>query len=469
MDSTAEDLTMETMRQSAVDANSVGGKPIQTNTFEEVENKLQEMFAGIDDEQTVSSDKAANINTATTAIQQEVVPSNWPKEKPLQTKAAKKSTETYLKDMAGDKPNNNNVKLPKNIGARRRLSVNMTPSQLSLLSAVSEEVKKSKPKNANGKNNLNNGKTTEHTDKKSSSNKKGGNKDSSKKKKIRPPANYSSSENESEKPEKKIISVSEDSRYYSPYIIVKQDGSVSVMNTAATEDINGEHPKAKNSRSYSNHRQSVKGLHTSTLSNKYDADTADSTWICVFCKFGPHKKSQGDLFGPYSVTTECEEYKANIKNENPLKTNCDRTNAKTPTSPRKKGLLENDCQDLAKHNHETEQLYLANCCGDDMSNIYTDSYLGMSRVTESSYEAWVHEDCAIWAPNIFLVGPRIVGLDSAIWNSVHYKCVLCLKSGAAICCLQRDCKVMAHVPCARELDWSIDEDCFRSYCQRHKR
>lgn len=47
------------------------------------------------------------------------------------------------------------------------------------------------------------------------------------------------------------------------------------------------------------------GLYSSTLSSRYDAQTADTTWICVFCKRGPHCEGglggqpAGDLFGPY--------------------------------------------------------------------------------------------------------------------------------------------------------------------------
>lgn len=52
------------------------------------------------------------------------------------------------------------------------------------------------------------------------------------------------------------------------------------------------------------------GLFSSTLSARYDAHTSDPTWICVFCKMGPHSStgqcsiSNGDLFGPYLVTKE---------------------------------------------------------------------------------------------------------------------------------------------------------------------
>jgi hypothetical protein len=52
---------------------------------------------------------------------------------------------------------------------------------------------------------------------------------------------------------------------------------------------------------------SASGMFSSTLSARYDAHTTDRTWICVFCKNGPHcgvggGGTSGDLFGPYLLT-----------------------------------------------------------------------------------------------------------------------------------------------------------------------
>lgn len=43
------------------------------------------------------------------------------------------------------------------------------------------------------------------------------------------------------------------------------------------------------------------------MSSRYDSHTPDTTWICVFCKRGPHCEGglggepAGDLFGPYKI------------------------------------------------------------------------------------------------------------------------------------------------------------------------
>lgn len=92
---------------------------------------------------------------------------------------------------------------------------------------------------------------------------------------------------------------------------------------------------------------------------------------------------------------------------------------------------------------------------------------GMNRVSETSYEVWLHEDCIIWASNVFLVGSRIVGLDAAVWNSINHVCEICNQKGAIICCLKRDCKIAAHVPCAKENRWSLNESNLWVYCEKH--
>lgn len=41
------------------------------------------------------------------------------------------------------------------------------------------------------------------------------------------------------------------------------------------------------------------GLFSSTLSSRYDAHTTDSSWVCVFCKQGPHSVISGDPLRPH--------------------------------------------------------------------------------------------------------------------------------------------------------------------------
>lgn len=99
-------------------------------------------------------------------------------------------------------------------------------------------------------------------------------------------------------------------RFRGPYVHVARDGTLDVINAPVNEEIAEKQSKFK--KSYISQRLSdrnkVRGLHVSTLSNKYDAVTTDISWMCVFCKLGPHKYGLGDLFGPFILSTESEDF-----------------------------------------------------------------------------------------------------------------------------------------------------------------
>lgn len=97
-----------------------------------------------------------------------------------------------------------------------------------------------------------------------------------------------------------------------------------------------------------------------------------------------------------------------------------------------------------------------------------DVFYGMSKVNENAYEVWAHEDCVVWSSGVHIIGARIVGLEEAVWSSSRHQCVICLKFGAIISCLQRGCREEAHYPCALKSQWSLDEQCFQSRCNKHK-
>lgn len=91
----------------------------------------------------------------------------------------------------------------------------------------------------------------------------------------------------------------------------------------------------------------------------------------------------------------------------------------------------------------------------------------MLKVTDNTYEIWLHEDCAVWNSNIQIIGSRIIGLESAVWSNCRHKCMHCLKNGAMISCLYRGCKKKAHVPCAKLNDWQLNDIDFKCECKYH--
>ncbi|KAH8253034.1 hypothetical protein KR032_003235 [Drosophila birchii] len=281
-------------------------------------------------------------------------------------------------------------------------------------------------------------------------------------------------------------------RFKSPFILIKPDGSVSIKNTHSAEDVNEKQTKVKKAP---HERKNLRGMHSSTLSNRYDADTTDSTWICVFCKRGPHKLGLGDLFGPYLVTSDCEEYRAALqapgaqdvdglfvskrRREDMVKMQ----ERNLPVVPATLGHIMQapkiSMVRKRKQTHDSTMSYSDDpndsrslCSSVDPLDCsheskFVETFRGMGKTSEHGFEVWLHEDCAVWSNDIQLIGAHVNGLDAAVWDSTRYQCVLCQQTGASVCCFQRCCKVAAHVPCARSANWSLREDDRKVFCQLH--
>lgn len=239
--------------------------------------------------------------------------------------------------------------------------------------------------------------------------------------------------------------------------------SVSIVNTPTKDEDDADKKiKTKKFHDDSEYRHKVrsKGLHCSTLSNKYDAQTKDATWICVFCKKGPHTNEKmitdntslpsGDLFGPYFISMDCEEYERRL--EDPYDKNF--------KSKKIIKVLDSSRQPPAKKAKKRNS---------EIDSDMADPYLGIVDTTNNSFEVWVHEECLVWSPGVYLVGPKIIGLQEAVWTSCNVSCNRCNYKGANICCLYRGCMKVVHVWCARSLNWDFNEECFKTFCDEHRK
>lgn len=257
-------------------------------------------------------------------------------------------------------------------------------------------------------------------------------------------------------------------KYKGPYIQLNSEGLINVVNTPLSEEYSEKRNKIKKLiLNYTKtERNKILGLHVSTLSTKYDADTTDTSWLCFFCKKGPHKTAQGDLYGPYIVNTNNEEFRMSQNHlQNVLEIQRVRTEMyqkdkhRFPIVP---SILSNankfriDCKQTKK-----------GCKDENNPNKNTEIFLGMVKVSDTSYEVWVHEDCIVWASGIYLIGSKIIGLESAVWRSTINICSICSRNGAIVCCLQRECKEMAHIACAKSENWTVSEHDFKAYCKIH--
>lgn len=96
-------------------------------------------------------------------------------------------------------------------------------------------------------------------------------------------------------------------------------------------------------------------------------------------------------------------------------------------------------------------------------------FYGMTKVSDTTYEIWLHEDCMIWAPGVNMIAGRLLGLENAVWSTTKNQCGLCEKNGATVFCLERGCSGLVHFFCARQSSWSLCDGELKCYCPKHSK
>eukprot|EP00762_Andalucia_godoyi_P005148 ANDGO_04028.mRNA.1 BRCA1-associated RING domain protein 1 len=86
------------------------------------------------------------------------------------------------------------------------------------------------------------------------------------------------------------------------------------------------------------------------------------------------------------------------------------------------------------------------------------------------YPFWVHEQCAVWCPEVYWFEEKLVDLRRAISRGKRLKCAYCHKVGATIGCLVPSCRCSYHLPCLLEHDdeCGIDFEKYLAACPRHR-
>uniref|UniRef100_A0A182MH93 PHD-type domain-containing protein n=1 Tax=Anopheles culicifacies TaxID=139723 RepID=A0A182MH93_9DIPT len=291
-------------------------------------------------------------------------------------------------------------------------------------------------------------------------------------------------------------SIEASGKYKGPYVQVRTDGCHTVINAPLNEE---DSEKTQNkTKKFSNslnssERSKIRGLHVSTLSTKYDADTTDTSWMCVFCKTGPHKFRLGDLFGPYIISTSSSEYEQSQIDVDYFSVRRTREDLESNQAKQKRAAEklkeQQQCGSKSKKrknatgaavnvgqasvtagpSHAKELTLKEEKCDDTLpadQHTSTEIFYGMNKASDNTYEVWTHEDCLVWAPGVYMVGTRVVGLEAAIWNCCRHQCQLCRNYGAVLSCLHQGCPAKAHYICAHKQSWKMTED-FQSFCQLH--
>ncbi|KAH0541117.1 uncharacterized protein CG5098 [Cotesia glomerata] len=226
------------------------------------------------------------------------------------------------------------------------------------------------------------------------------------------------------------------------------------------------------------------GLFSSTLSSRYDAHTTDSTWVCVFCKQGPHYVVPGDpsrphpnlagphiapgtytvpagvlsdLFGPYLIGKERLEESILSADEQEITTE-QKKGGKNKRSLRYAGLADMFSAKMGKKKRNSVEA--------TTPVVFT----GMTVIPgdEQRWEVWLHEQCAVWAAGVYLAGGRVTGLQEAVWDATKSICNACGMTGANIGCVKRGCKDVTHYPCALSKGWHLDNMQYIPKCSLHR-
>ncbi|XP_025990795.2 serine-rich adhesin for platelets isoform X2 [Solenopsis invicta] len=227
------------------------------------------------------------------------------------------------------------------------------------------------------------------------------------------------------------------------------------------------------------------GLFSSTLSSRYDAHTTDSTWVCVFCKQGPHSVIPGDpsrphpnlagphiatgtytvpagvlsdLFGPYLIGKERLEDGILSADEQEITTE-QKKGGRNKRSLRYAGLADQFSAKMGKKKR--------NIVESNTNAIFTGMTLHPGG-EEQRWEVWLHEQCAVWAAGVYMAGGRVTGLQEAVWDAAKSVCDSCGLTGANIGCVRRGCKAVSHYPCALTKGWYLDTNQYIPKCNLHR-
>ncbi|XP_024889536.1 uncharacterized protein CG5098 isoform X2 [Temnothorax curvispinosus] len=227
------------------------------------------------------------------------------------------------------------------------------------------------------------------------------------------------------------------------------------------------------------------GLFSSTLSSRYDAHTTDSTWVCVFCKQGPHSVIPGDpsrphpnlagphiatgtytvpagvlsdLFGPYLIGKERLEDGILSADEQEITTE-QKKGGKNKRSLRYAGLADQFSAKMGKKKRNSVE--------SNTNTIFTGMTLHPGG-EEQRWEVWLHEQCAVWAAGVYMAGGRVTGLQEAVWDAAKSVCDACGLTGANIGCVKRGCKAVSHYPCALTKGWHLDTNQYIPKCNLHR-
>lgn len=259
--------------------------------IDEVENHLEKMFAHVENSEAsttaVTATSTNGVAEDTTQNDSENQNSQTNNDTNNDSELAAKSNEEQGASTAAPTPSTSQSKPSR---SRKRPAAN---GRKRGASSARRPNKSNSKAGTNGKN----------TSKNSGGSKSNGSSKNAK-------SNRNGDKADTKKTKEELAAAESVAKFRGPFIQIQPDGSECIVNAPITEEVI---EKLNKNRKLvvpgaSSARSRVIGLHVSTLSNKYDAITTDTSWMCVFCKLGPHKYGLGDLFGPFILSVESEQF-----------------------------------------------------------------------------------------------------------------------------------------------------------------
>ncbi|KAJ3670618.1 hypothetical protein LUZ60_008044 [Juncus effusus] len=82
---------------------------------------------------------------------------------------------------------------------------------------------------------------------------------------------------------------------------------------------------------------------------------------------------------------------------------------------------------------------------------------------------WVHQNCAVWSPEVYFAGPGYLkSIRAALYRGKSLKCSRCGRPGATIGCRVDRCPKTYHLPCSRAVNCIFDHRKFLIACADHR-
>ncbi|KAK8722039.1 hypothetical protein OTU49_012445, partial [Cherax quadricarinatus] len=226
-------------------------------------------------------------------------------------------------------------------------------------------------------------------------------------------------------------------------------------------------------------QKTAKVGYNSTLHNNYDAFSKDTSWYCSLCKNYSHSCKLGDLYGPYFIeglTLLKKQYPQVLEGQvvesssptevGKLKRRTQRRESVSDGSlETRKGrpATKEAPQQLPDHPNSAAS---ANTKEASREDVVTPP-AAPSVARPPGTECWVHEACLLWAPGVHINNSKLCGLEESVIHAQDSICSNCSEAGATVACLGKGCSLMVHVPCATQLQWTLDHHSFKSLCPKH--